>query len=221
MVDQKAQPRKAQGDTGPDGSDAALGSPPEAVLGVWLSWLKSHMGALPGQETAAQALPPWLMPPEAVTDDAVTAGLDPLRALLAKDPVLSSIDRAWNANPLHEVIPVEWAEVVRALRTVWLRRLADPGRALTSMAEMNLQTVKSAVNAWNDAATRWWGLASATAQPGLGTHDKRFDAPEWHANPVYRTLKDLYLLASERADGCIHRVRYPLPGDRLTGSRAT
>ena len=57
--------------------------------------------------------------------------------------------------------------------------------------------VKSAVDAWNDAAARWWGLAGGRAQPGLGATDKRFAAPEWHANPVYRTLKDLYLLASD------------------------
>ena len=27
--------------------------------------------------------------------------------------------------------------------------------------------------------------------------DKRFAAPEWHNNPIYRTLKELYLLASD------------------------
>ena len=27
--------------------------------------------------------------------------------------------------------------------------------------------------------------------------DKRFAAPEWHTNPVYRTLKEVYLLASD------------------------
>ena len=32
---------------------------------------------------------------------------------------------------------------------------------------------------------------------GGPSRDKRFDAPEWHANPVYRTLKDMYLLASD------------------------
>ena len=29
------------------------------------------------------------------------------------------------------------------------------------------------------------------------TEDKRFAAPEWQHNPAYRTLKELYLLASE------------------------
>ena len=52
--------------------------------------------------------------------------------MLARDPLLNSIDRLWNANPLHDVIPVDWAEIVRALRTVWLRRLPGckrrPGR---------------------------------------------------------------------------------------------
>ena len=197
MVGKKTQPGKAHGDSAQDGTDATAGLSPEAALSVWGSWLKSQLGAWPGQEIAAHILPPWLATPEAVTGDAMTAGLDPFRDFLDKDLVLSSIDRAWNANPMHEVIPVDWAEVVRALRTVWLRRLADPGRMLTAMAEMNAQTVKAAVNAWNDAATRWWGLASATSQSGRGADDKRFDAPEWHANPVYRTLKDLYLLASD------------------------
>ena len=95
------------------------------------------------------------------------------------------------------MIPVDWAEVVRALRTVWLRRMADPARALPALAELNVQMAKSAVEAWNSAAARWWGLAGATPEAGPGLQDKRFDAPEWHTNPVYRTIKDLYLLASD------------------------
>ena len=162
-----------------------------------MSWLKGHTGGLSGQGPAGDLLSAWTLPSGAAAGGQAMAGLDQVKDLLDQDPLLGSIDRAWNANPLHEVIPVDWAEVVRALRTVWLRRLADPGRALPAMAELNVQMVKSAVEAWNSAATRWWGLASATAQPGLGPHDKRFDAPEWHANPVYRTLKDLYLLASD------------------------
>ena len=109
---------------------------------------------------------------------------------------MGSIDRAWNANPLKEVIPVDWAEVVRALRTVWLRRMADPARALPALAELNVQMTKSAFEAWNSAAARWWGLAGAAPDAGPGPQDKRFDAPEWHGNPVYRTIRDLYLLAS-------------------------
>ena len=124
------------------------------------------------------------------------AGLEQVKDMLDRDPLLGSIDRAWNANPLKEVIPVDWAEVVRALRTVWLRRMADPARALPALAELNVQMAKSAYEAWNSAAARWWGLAGATPNAGPDLQDKRFDAPEWHANPVYRTIRDLYLLAS-------------------------
>ena len=46
MVGKKTQPRKARGDTGQDGTDAVPGSPPEAALGVWLSWLKNHHGCV-------------------------------------------------------------------------------------------------------------------------------------------------------------------------------
>jgi polyhydroxyalkanoate synthase len=176
---------------------------PEAALGVWSSWMKNHIATLSRRAPSFAAWPgsageaPWILSPDVVTGDVASAGVGQLTQLLAKDPMLSSMDRMWNANPLHEVIPVDWADVGRALRTVWLRRMADPGRVVPAMAEMNLQMVKSAVDAWNSAAGRWWGLASATAQTGLRAHDKRFDAPEWQANPVYRTLKDLYLLASD------------------------
>ena len=41
------------------------------------------------------------------------------------------------------------------------------------------------------------GPAGAGTPPRPGGGDKRFAAPEWHANPVYRTLKEVYLLASD------------------------
>jgi polyhydroxyalkanoate synthase len=183
--------------TGVEAGSLAAAFSPEAMLGVWSAWMKGHVGGPAGQGADLQGTTPWMMVPEAVTGGDMNAGLGQLTDMLAKDPMLSSIDRMWNANPLHNVIPVDWAEVVRALRTVWLRRMADPARAASAMTEMNAQIMKSAVEAWNSAAARWWGLAEATVQPTLGAGDKRFDAPEWHANPVYRTLKDMYLLASD------------------------
>ena len=118
-------------------------------------------GAAPAGDLASA----WMMPPAAAgRATAAAAGLDRLRELLDQDPMLGSIDRAWNANPLKDVIPVDWAEVVRALRTVWLRRMADPARALPAMAELNVQMARSAVEAWNDAAARWWGLGERRAR---------------------------------------------------------
>ncbi len=167
---------------------------PDAALGLWLSWLKDHSMGQAGMGDAASA---WSLPGNAGMPGNPAAAVEQLRELLDRDPLLGSIDRAWNANPLKEVIPVDWAEVMRALRTVWLRRMADPARALPAMAELSGQMVRSAVEAWNDAAVRWWGLGGSGAKPGRSAPDKRFEAPEWHTNPVYRTLKDLYLLASD------------------------
>ena len=46
---------------------------------------------------------------------------------------------------------------------------------------------------------RWLGLADASPAkgPSAAAADKRFAAPEWHTNPAYRTLKQIYLLASD------------------------
>ncbi len=115
---------------------------------------------------------------------------------LTQNPMLASIDRMWNANPLHDLVPIDWAGVAQALRVVWLRSLSDPGRMITRMAEFNVEAMRSATAIWNDATRRWWGAApEPDARPDA--KDKRFAAPEWQANPAFRTLKELYLLASE------------------------
>jgi polyhydroxyalkanoate synthase len=199
---QEQRRRAAQPEAGTGGPTLLTSAfSPEAVLGVWSSWMKNHIDPLAGQAPGSGAWPgsageaPWMLSPTMATGDVASAGVGRLTQLLARDPMLCAMDQMWNANPLHEVIPVDWAAVVGALRTVWLRRMADPGRVVPAMIETNLQMVKSAVDAWNSAVARWWGLAHT--EPGPRAGDKRFDAPEWHANPVYRTLKDMYLLASD------------------------
>jgi polyhydroxyalkanoate synthase subunit PhaC len=171
---------------------------PETALGLWASWMKGQFDAGAGQPFGFADKAPWLATPDITAGDGLRGGLDQLTGMLAKDPLLTSVDRMWNANPLRDVIPVDWAEVVRALRIVWLRRLADPAQAMPAVVELNTRAWQSAVEAWNAAATRWWGLADdSAAEPGRGAADKRFEAPDWHTNPVYRTLKDVYLLASD------------------------
>lgn len=56
----------------------------------------------------------------------------------------------------------------------------------------------SALEPWNEAGWRWWDGASVVEAGGPARGgDKRFAAPESYANPVYRTLKEAYLLASD------------------------
>jgi hypothetical protein len=54
-----------------------------------------------------------------------------LSKAFAQNPVLASIDKIWNANPLREVIPIDWGGIASALRVVSIRSLANPARALS------------------------------------------------------------------------------------------
>jgi polyhydroxyalkanoate synthase len=177
---------------------------PGAMLGIWTSWVQAMSGSA-GQGWADPAKPWWQMTGDHLLGGALAAGgTGQLGETLAKDPFLRSVDRMWNANPLRDVVPVDWAEVARALRTVWLRSLARPGAAMPATAELNANLWRSALDAWNEAGRRWWEGAGAAAPAGGGGGDKRFAAPEWHTNPAYRVLKEAYLLAS---DWLLNRAR--------------
>ena len=170
---------------------------PEMMLGLWTAWvesiskLASDMGGAPGGLPGQAA---WQMSP-----DQLTGGLQQLGELAAKDSILNAIlratDDALNLNPLRQVIPVDWAEIARALRTVWLRSISRPERTMAAAADFNLRQGQTSLDTWNEAWQRWYGVARL--EPAAASADKRFAAPEWQGNPVYRTLKELYLLASD------------------------
>jgi polyhydroxyalkanoate synthase len=124
------------------------------------------------------------------------SGAEQLTEHFAHDPLLKSIEQMYNANPLHDVIPLDWAGIAWALRTVWLRSLNRPD-VLPALAELNVAVWRSTLAIWNEAGRRWWGQASLDPGEAAKGGDKRFAAPEWHGNPVYRTLKEVYLLASD------------------------
>jgi polyhydroxyalkanoate synthase len=113
---------------------------------------------------------------------------------LNNNPVLRAIEEGLNANPLYEIIPLDWAEIARALRAVWLNEISRPERAIARLGELGLQTWQSALEIWSEAGQRWLGGETAAAKAGS---DKRFSAPEWQGNPAYRALKESYLLASD------------------------
>ncbi len=71
----------------------------------------------------------------------------------ANNQALHAIDQVWNANPLREVVPVDWAEIARALRIVWLRSLRDPAKALTAAVDLNTRSSRAAIEAWTEAGT--------------------------------------------------------------------
>ena len=179
---------------------------PEMMLGLWAAWAEAASKLGRGMASASDGMPKpaaWQMPSDQLAGNLMQGGLRQLGDMLARDPILRATEDALNANPLHQVIPVDWAEIARALRTVWLQSMSRPDKALAAVAEFNTQAWQTAMDAWNEAGRRWWGEPAATpaGTPGPGgaasANDKRFAAPEWHSNPAYRTLKDLYLLASD------------------------
>ena len=152
-----------------------------------------------GSDMAQQWLSPmrpWWQLPDVRAGDLLSAGAKQLTEDFAHDPLLKSIEQLWNANPLHDVIPLDWAGIAWALRTVWVRSLSRPG-VLPAFAELNTAVWRSALDIWNEAGRRWWGQAGFDPAEAAKGGDKRFAAPEWHGNPLYRTLKEVYLLASD------------------------
>jgi polyhydroxyalkanoate synthase len=177
------------------GDPASLPPNPVTMIGLWTSWLAdawklAHRQGAPGQASLQ-------MLPGQFGGGLLYGGVRQLGEMLAKDPVLHAAEEALNANPLREVIPLNWAEIVRALRTVWLHSLARPDKAMVSVVDLNMRLWQSTADIWNEAGQRWLGLARPQVPSAPASGDKRFAAPEWHSNPVYRTLKEGYLLASD------------------------
>ncbi len=174
---------------------------PDEVLRAWSSWMQAAFGSPdPARTGSDHAAPPWWQAaPDAAAGHLLAAALTQLNDLIAKDPLLGTLDQLWNANPLRDIVPVDWAEIARALRTVWLRSLAQPGNTLATAAELNARLLTTAAQIWDETFRRWRegpapAAPDATPPPPA---DKRFAAPEWHDNPAYRTLKEAYLLASD------------------------
>jgi polyhydroxyalkanoate synthase len=181
-------------------TSAPLPPGPEMMLGLWASWVESaakmaHSQAAPGE--GGPAALPWQISPDQMTGNLLKGSIQQLSEMLAHDPLLRTTEEALNANPLRKVVPVDWAEIARALRTVWLRSLSRPDKAMAAAVDFNARMWQSAADIWNEAGQRWLGLTRADAPPAAPAGDKRFAAPEWQGNPAYRTLKELYLLASD------------------------
>jgi polyhydroxyalkanoate synthase len=155
-----------------------------------------------GRRGGARITPFWPMGPGGTASpanwpenwNACLAGPERLADNIAANPMLRAMDRMWNANPFRQVIPVDWAEVAWALRTIGLRVAAHPGRAFAATAALQADLWRAATEAWTEAARRVF-LGPGEQKPGPA--DKRFAAAAWQANPAYRMLRDAYLLASD------------------------
>jgi polyhydroxyalkanoate synthase subunit PhaC len=166
------------------------GGAPMAPFDLWSQWLRSSLGdvtATPGASV------PWLISPGVSTGEEA----DPLpEGAIRQDPLLSTMEKLWDANPLQNVLPINWVEITRSLQTLWAREMSDPVRATERAAEYNRRLFETTVEVWSEATARFWGLPPQEEEEE-GKPDKRFSEPEWESNPFYQTLKESYLLASE------------------------
>ncbi|MBA2692584.1 MAG: class I poly(R)-hydroxyalkanoic acid synthase [Rubrobacter sp.] len=144
---------------------------------MWSEWFKNNM-----QEGA-----PWMMLSPGEEAHVKT------KASSGKDPLLSVVEKAWEANPLQSVLPINWVEITRSLQTLWMREMRDPARATERAMDYNMRAWSAAMESWNKTVSRLWGIP---VEEDEGS-DSRFSAPEWETNPYYHTLKETYNLASE------------------------
>jgi polyhydroxyalkanoate synthase len=163
----------------------------EPFFKMWSEWLSNNMGLM---TTVPGASLPWLTKPGISTGEEAK----PLpEGAMANDPLLSAMAKIWNANPLSNIVPLDWVEITRALQTLWMREMSNPQRAMQVATEYNQRLFETTLNVTTDAASRFWGLAQQEEAGEEGASDSRFSAPEWNSHPFYTMLKETYFLASE------------------------
>src|SRR5918912_245872 len=144
---------------------------PMAPFDLWTQWLRSTLGEVTATPGASV---PWLMSPGVPTGGEA----EPLpEGAIRQDPLLSTVEKLWDANPLQNVLPISWVEITRSLQTLWAREMSDPARAMERATDFNARLFGATMRSWQEAANRFWGLGTQDEEEGRP--DKRFSAPDW------------------------------------------
>ncbi|MDP9438992.1 MAG: class I poly(R)-hydroxyalkanoic acid synthase [Actinomycetota bacterium] len=168
----------------------SVGTPP-MPFDLWAQWMRANMGAMTATPGASV---PWLAAPGVTTkEDAARMPSGTIR----NDPLLSVMEKLWDANPVQNVLPINWVEIGKSLQTLWQREMSDPVAAMQRATDFNVKVWGAAFESWQDAANRFWGIERENEEEEEGRPDNRFAALDWSENPYYETLKESYLLASE------------------------
>ncbi len=110
-----------------------------------------------------------------------------------EDPWITLIDQLWKANPYSKLLPVNPAEMTRALQQIWLDAITNPDRAWANYNDY----LRGYTKLMTAATLKFWGSdqkVEPVIEPEKG--DKRFKAPDWQQNAIFDTLKQSYLLAA-------------------------
>jgi polyhydroxyalkanoate synthase subunit PhaC len=109
------------------------------------------------------------------------------------DSWLTLIDQFWQASPYSKLIPLNPAEMTRALQQIWLDAVRNPDRAWATYSDFVQQYAQVMTAPGLTFQGRGQEAAPViTAKKG----DKRFSAPDWEQNPIFDALKQTYLLTA-------------------------
>ena len=170
------------------GGSGTMGPTP-APFDLWTQWMRANMGAM---SAAPGASVPWRASPGVTTGDEAE---DLPSGALRNDPLLSTMEKLWDANPVQNVLPINWVEISKSLQTLWQREMSDPAAAMQRATDFNAKLWGATFESWQDAINRFWGIEVKKGEEDRP--DKRFSTADWSENPFYETLKESYLLASE------------------------
>src|SRR5680860_1271268 len=119
-----------------------------APFDVWSDWLKTSMGAMsPGSGGEAAG---------AASEGAT-----------ARDPLMSAMMKLADANPIRNIIPLNWMEISKSLQTLWTREMSDPVRAMQVATDYNVRLFDTTMKVWSDSAARFWGLPQQEVELSL------------------------------------------------------
>jgi polyhydroxyalkanoate synthase len=110
-----------------------------------------------------------------------------------KDPWLTLINQLWQTHPYSKLVPLDPAEMTRALQQIWLDAVKNPDRAWATSTNF----VQQYVQVMTAPGLTLQGRGKP-AEPLLKAEkgDKRFSAPDWEQNPLFDALKQTYLLTA-------------------------
>ena len=109
------------------------------------------------------------------------------------DSWLTLIDQFWQANPYSKLVPLQPAEMIRALQQIWLDAVKNPDRARAMYSDF----VQQYAQVMTAPGLTFQGRGKP-AEPVITAEkgDKRFSAPDWEQNPIFDALKQIYLLTA-------------------------